>query len=48
MSDQSENLDELTDEEQVALLEQTDNGPRSDEDAEETAKLPQSPGSEVG
>jgi hypothetical protein len=40
-------LEELSDEEQVELLEQTDNGPKSDEDAIKTSHLPQNPGSVV-
>lgn len=35
----------LTDEEQWLRLERTDNGPRSNEDAAKTGKLPQDPGS---
>ena len=37
----------LTDEEQVALATNTDNGPRSIGDRIETLKLPQEPGSAV-
>ena len=45
--DDIEDLARLSDEEQFQLLESTDNGPRSHEDAIKTQHLPQDPGSVV-
>ena len=42
-----EDVSKFSDEEQFNLLEQTDNGPKSDEDEIKTAHLPQEPGSVV-
>lgn len=45
--DSIDDISELSDEEQVQLLVNSDNGPRSHEDAIKTAHLPQEPGSVV-
>jgi len=42
-----DDISTLTDEEQLELLERTDNGPKSHEDSVKTANLPQEPGSAV-
>lgn len=42
-----DDISTLTDEEQLELLERTDNGPKSHEDSIKTAHLPQEPGSAV-
>ena len=43
----ADDISELSDEEQLALVRDTDNGPKSPEDEAKTAALPQDPGSVV-
>ncbi len=43
----TEDISQLTDEEQLERLERTDNGPKTHEDAIKTSRLPQEPGSVV-